>query len=140
VLEAAAAACVHPGLRIVIEGLVDFDRGYFLRLGLFDRSFNPRRPAAALRHLSALLGDADQRYREASLHTEPGWRRIRLEGPRAALEILVALADRNDLAQEIERALAQGLECIDLLTGEPLDPGLPGTAFACAVRHPRSRA
>ncbi|WP_179283192.1 metallophosphoesterase [Bordetella genomosp. 9] len=58
-LEAAVAKRRHPELQVAIEGLVDFDRGYFLRRGLIDRSFNPRLAGAALKHLCALLESLD---------------------------------------------------------------------------------
>ena len=55
VVEVALAAWRYPGICPVIDGLVDVDRGYFLRLGLIDRAYNQRPAAYALRHLQAWL-------------------------------------------------------------------------------------
>lgn len=56
VAETAIAAAMFPRLRITIDSLIDFDRGYFLRRGLFDRSFNPRDSVVLFRTLSVFLG------------------------------------------------------------------------------------
>jgi len=55
VVETAIAAWRYPDLRFVIDGLVDMDRGYFKRVGLIDRAFNPRPASKVLRHLQAVL-------------------------------------------------------------------------------------
>lgn len=140
VLEAAAAAFAYPRLRIVIEGLVDFDRGYFLRLGLIDRSFNPRRPAVMLRHLAALLGAAGWHCRDASRHVAAGRKRIRIEGRDETLDILMADgSDKDRMEQEVNRALSAGHAAWDLSTGERLGPRLQpnhgNASFACAIQY-----
>lgn len=55
VAEAAVAAWAHPQLTVLIDTLVDHDRGYYPRNGLLDRRCNPRAAFFALRHLARLL-------------------------------------------------------------------------------------
>ncbi len=55
VVEAALGAWAHPDLTVLVDTLVDHDRGYFPRHGLLDRRCNPRLAFHALRHLARLL-------------------------------------------------------------------------------------
>ncbi len=120
VLEATLAAYRYPHLRIVIDGLVDFDRGYFLRLGLVDRSFNPRLPALALGHLSAMLASHAPDITEATARSDnSGTHRITLQTTTGDIEILIA---RHAVACDaVTAALTSGARCWMLSNGEPLD-------------------
>ena len=67
VAEALLAAAAHAEVRVLIDGLMDKDRGYHPRPGLIDRRCNPRLAARVLRNLGRHLVGA----REIHL-LEPG--------------------------------------------------------------------
>ncbi len=83
VAEAAVAAWAHPELTVLVDTLVDHDRGYHPRHGLLDRRCNPRPAFFALRHLARLLPKApaevrvEDRDRERVLSVA-GWGRVHL--------------------------------------------------------------
>ncbi len=49
--RAAAAASLEGNLDVFIDTFVDMDRGYFVRIGLVDRRYNPRLSGRVLGHL-----------------------------------------------------------------------------------------
>lgn len=53
VLETACAAFTHPQTDFVIDTFMDVDRGYFMRNGLMDRSYNLRLAGRAFQRLHA---------------------------------------------------------------------------------------
>ena len=110
VLEAVVAAQCYPDLRVVIEGLVDFDRGYFLRLGLVDRSFNPRLPARAARHLQDFLASHGRSALRARACTEDGLCRIDIEHD-AGLAAAVVVGASAPVRATVAAALAAGDRC-----------------------------
>ena len=85
-VEAALSAWRYPDLRVVIDSLVDMDRGYFRRLGLIDRAFNPSIAARVLRHVQPLLAQLDPS--EAVVRREGDT--IRIQTPSGALCIDLA--------------------------------------------------
>lgn len=58
VLEAALCSLAWPDADIFIDTLSDVDRGYFPRVGLVDRRFNPNPAGRALRNLNGALSEA----------------------------------------------------------------------------------
>lgn len=58
VAEALFASHAMPDVGAWLDTLADVDRGYFPRLGLVDRRFNPRLAGRVCRHLNSLLGSA----------------------------------------------------------------------------------
>ena len=53
--EALVAAYAYPNVRVFLDTFVDHDRGYFPRLGLYDRRVNPRKSAYILGNLNKAL-------------------------------------------------------------------------------------
>ncbi len=121
VLEGVLAAYFYPEMRVLIEGMVDFDRGYFLRMGLIDRSFNPRTSALVLKHISALLKTYTGRFARVQKNSEHGVCYIRLEGPTETLVVLIGDNQVKDrLKQEVDTALEIGKTCWDLMDGRSI--------------------
>ncbi len=58
VAEILLAATAWPSVRVMIDGLLDKDRGYHPRPGLIDRRCNPRPAAMVLRRMGRLLASA----------------------------------------------------------------------------------
>ncbi len=59
IAEATVAAWATPGAEVVVDTLVDHDRGYHPRHGLLDRRCNPRPAYHVLRHLGRLLAGVE---------------------------------------------------------------------------------
>ncbi|MEX2562601.1 MAG: metallophosphoesterase, partial [Nitriliruptoraceae bacterium] len=64
-LAALVAAHAHRRTRVVFDTFLDHDRGYFPRVGLFDRRFNPRVGARAVANLAAILAAFDVVLRDS---------------------------------------------------------------------------
>lgn len=92
VVETAIAAWRYPGLRFIIDGWVDVDRGYFLRLGLIDRAFNPRRAAKLLRHLQPLLAQMEPVSSQVRCLREEAGPRFEIATQQGTLHISLAQA------------------------------------------------
>ncbi|MCY4228243.1 MAG: metallophosphoesterase [Gammaproteobacteria bacterium] len=55
IAESMILAWPQDDCRVFCDTLADVDRGYFPRIGLVDRLYNPRNPARIVRHLHRLL-------------------------------------------------------------------------------------
>ena len=53
--EALVAAYAYPEVKVFLDTFVDHDRGYFPRVGLYDRRINPRKSAHVVRTLNTAL-------------------------------------------------------------------------------------
>ena len=53
--EALVAAYAYPDVKVFLDTFVDHDRGYFPRVGLYDRRINPRKSAHIVRNLNIAL-------------------------------------------------------------------------------------
>jgi len=124
IAEATVAAFLYPDLRITLDAMIDFDRGYFLRKGLYDRSFNPRAVASMLRHLSVLLADCAGRFRHARRRSENGMDLIEISNTEETITLLIGTG-RRKRAAEAHSGIMQGAEarcCWDLLKGRRVAP------------------
>jgi hypothetical protein len=53
--EAVIAAYAYPNVKVFLDTFMDHDRGYFPRVGLYDRRINPRKGAHLVRNLNNAL-------------------------------------------------------------------------------------
>jgi hypothetical protein len=53
--EAIIAAYAYSNVRVFLDTFVDHDRGYFPRIGLYDRRINPRKGGKVVKNLQAAL-------------------------------------------------------------------------------------
>lgn len=60
VAEAMVASFAVPGVQVYLDTFGDMDRGYFPRIGLYDRRFNPRRSSHVYRHLQSYLANLQE--------------------------------------------------------------------------------
>ena len=54
-VEAVVASYAYPNVMVFLDTFVDHDRGYFPRVGLYDRRINPRKGAYVVRNLNTAL-------------------------------------------------------------------------------------
>lgn len=109
IAEAAVGAWACPALTVLVDTLIDHDRGYHPRHGLLDRRCNPRPAYPVLRHLTRLLPAAVSPVQVLDTDAErvlaiAGWGRLHL--PRSG-----ATPARGD--------------ALDLITGARMAPGRP---------------
>lgn len=76
VIEAAIAAYAHPDVRVFIDTFMDHDRGYFPRIGLYDRRLNPRLAAFVLRNLNSTLNGYEYLITDLSRRESDDWTTI----------------------------------------------------------------
>ena len=124
VLVTALCSHGHRGHRVFLDTLTDVDRGYFPRVGLIDRLYNPRLAGRALRNLNGALS-------ELPVITELGWTQAEtvLVGQAVAngLTVFLILPEncvvswRIDVPSQLSDARWSAL---DLITGDqqPLTP------------------
>jgi hypothetical protein len=55
VAEAVVAAYTYSNVKVFLDTFIDHDRGYFPRIGLYDRRINPRKAGKVLKNLQAAL-------------------------------------------------------------------------------------
>ncbi|MBL8351316.1 MAG: metallophosphoesterase [Burkholderiaceae bacterium] len=135
-IEAAIAAWRYPRLKLIIDGLIDVDRGYFRRLGLIDRAFNPRAAARALRHLQVLLADLPGSDAEVLRHESAAAVRYEISTSHGMLKLALEAADAT-----APHTTPSGATVYSLLDGCRLDPigaeRVPADALrALAFRFP----
>jgi hypothetical protein len=73
VTEAAIAAYAYPDVRILLDTFMDHDRGYFPRIGLYDRLLNPRKATIVLRNLNAAINKYGPSISRPIKQTSDGW-------------------------------------------------------------------
>ncbi|MBN2335824.1 metallophosphoesterase, partial [Candidatus Bathyarchaeota archaeon] len=113
--ESVVAAYAYPGVRVFLDTFVDHDRGYFPRVGLYDRRINPRKAGHVVRHLQAALN----RY-------GPGIEVTGIDGPGTVTFKSPTAIYRLSLSPDEGVPRISGSRLIDLVTGE-IDPKEPET-------------
>lgn len=117
-MEAAIAAWIYPDIRFVIEGLIDFDRGYFLRKGLFDRSFNPRQAALIYKNTISVLSTYQRDFTLHLIDENDGLKTIEIRNASTTLRFIFAKPNRQpDINSCIASTLLTPTACWDLNTG-----------------------
>ena len=122
VAEAAIAGYAYPGVKILIDTFMDHDRGYFPRVGLYDRRLNPRRAAFVLRHLSSAINRYGAEIVEISKKVSRDWATITFHSPQTIYTL--------KLPQTLNApAVSAEANTIDLTTGTinpcKLNSGVP---------------
>jgi len=68
VAESSIAALAHPETNVFVDTLSDIDRGYFPRLGVVDKMFNPHLGYYVVRHINAVLARRPERLVIEEIH------------------------------------------------------------------------
>jgi len=113
--EAMMAAAAFDRVTIYADTLADNDRGYFPRLGVLDRMFNPRAGCHLVRHMNASLNHAVGKLSPGERVKCPGGLSITLNSDAGA--VLLAVPDTNS---ETVTVMGSG-SIVDLATGELRD-------------------
>jgi hypothetical protein len=110
VAEAVIAGYAYPGVKILLDTFMDHDRGYFPRVGLYDRRLNPRRAAFVLRHLCSAINRYGVEIVETSKKVSRDWATITFHSPQTIYTL--------KLPQTLNApAISAETDTIDLTTG-----------------------
>jgi 3',5'-cyclic AMP phosphodiesterase CpdA len=115
VTESLLVAYAYSNVKVLLDTFIDHDRGYFPRIGLYDRRINPRKGALALRNLHSVLSTygSDISVTEIS---EKDWRILSFVTEKTSFRL--HLPYRKDCIFEPFR----GPSFINLVSGE-INPG-----------------
>ena len=106
-IEATIAAHTYSNVQVFLDTFVDHDRGYFPRLGLYDKRINPRKSAHIIKNFNAALQFYGSDLRSVEVQSDSG--KISLKAGKITYQL--------HLIGE-KPALNEGSIMIDLLTGE----------------------
>jgi len=116
--ESLIAALGSPRVKVFLDTFMDLDRGYFPRMGLYDRLLNPRKGGRVARHLAGAvntLGGHDIDL--GAIKEEGGWRVCGFQTPKHRYELL--LPQRKPGRQRLSNVLEEPSGALmDLETGE----------------------
>jgi len=113
--EAIMAAAAFDRVTVYADTFADNDRGYFPRLGVLDRLWNPRPGFHVVRHLNAALNRIDGNFEPGSAGPCAGGRCVQMTTPAGPVALM--LPDRDSTAMSVPVAGAAGT-WIDLASGE----------------------
>ncbi|MDP6038852.1 MAG: metallophosphoesterase [Candidatus Latescibacteria bacterium] len=116
VAETLSAAWIDSGVELFLDTFEDFDRGYFVRSGLVDRSYNPRLPGRVFRHLTELSNMWPGIFDNAQRLLIDGMPVIRMTGPHHTGFLILPKSPEKSWCFPVEMAPPEG-EMIDLKTG-----------------------
>jgi 3',5'-cyclic AMP phosphodiesterase CpdA len=112
--EAVFAGAACAGVDVILDTFADVDRGYFCRVGLVDRRFNPKLGSRIVRNLFALMNGAAWRLSGAGWGTEDGARFCCAENrSRERLVLVLPGAKGMDLTTLAAGKAFAGAELVD---------------------------
>jgi hypothetical protein len=114
--EAIIAAYAYPNVRVFLDTFVDHDRGYFPRIGLYDRRINPRKGGKVVKNLQAALTRYGSEISVTQIQDDDP-RTIMFASKEKSYQLTLPLKGGTFTAQ-------QGSTVIDLVSGE-INPRKP---------------
>jgi hypothetical protein len=112
--EATIAAYAYPNVQVFLDTFVDHDRGYFPRVGLYDRRINPRKGAYVVRNLNAAVQCYGSEISVTDVQHD--FRGISFRAGNVSYQLHT---DGKGMAP------SRGSKLVDLVTGE-IDPEMTG--------------
>jgi len=109
VLLAAVADYLYS-VRVLLDTFMDHDRGYFPRIGLYDRLLNPRRSALVLRNLNAAVSRYGNPVTEPVVESNRGWKNIGFQSKTTGYSLMLP-----DSLESVVKSY--GGDFVDLVTG-----------------------
>jgi len=114
--ESLVAAAASPRLKVFLDTFVDLDRGYFPRVGLYDRRLNPRRGADVVRHLHNAMDTYGADVRMSSCEESGGWKVLEFRSSETIYRMLLP-HDAGNLDSQVNLNLGSGGQLINLVPG-----------------------
>jgi len=115
--ESLIAALALPRVKVFLDTFMDLDRGYFPRIGLYDRRLNPRKGSYVARHLMGALNTRGSDIELDAVRRKDGWRICTFHAQEHEYDLLLPQrnVERRGLSQVLEES--SGGKIIDLETG-----------------------
>jgi len=113
--ESLVAALGSHRVKVFLDTFMDLDRGYFPRIGLYDRRLNPRKGSYVARHLTGAVNTHDVEL--DTVKHRGGWRICGFHTPKHRYELLLPQrkTERERLSHVLEDLSGM---LMDLETGE----------------------
>jgi hypothetical protein len=114
--ESLISALRSPRVKVFLDTFMDLDRGYFPRIGMYDRRLNPRKGSLLARHLMGAVTKYGVDIELGTVTEKGGWRILKFHSPEYNYELLLPQinVEREGLGTVLE--ISDG-EIIDLETG-----------------------
>ena len=109
--EAIIAAYAYPNVKVFLDTFVDHDRGYFPRVGLYDRRVNPRKAGRVVKNLQAAITRAGPEISVTNI-PDNDLGTIRFASKQSSYKLTLPREDVETFKAQ------QGSTIIDLVTGE----------------------
>jgi 3',5'-cyclic AMP phosphodiesterase CpdA len=114
VAESLIAAMGSPRVKVFLDTFMDLDRGYFPRIGLYDRRLNPRKGACVARRLTGVLDTRSLNVTLGAVTQRGGWRICSFHSPEQRYELLLPQRDTEGKGLDLEEPYG---DLLDLETG-----------------------
>ncbi len=126
IAEALAASLLSETLTVYSDTFADFDRGYFPRLGVVDRRFNPRIGHGVVRTLYGIINHADDPVTAAGIHRQEESIQISLSAAKTSYLVVCPSAPSNtiSLPGTASETLNGNVAVLDCRTGRISKDGL----------------
>jgi len=98
VAESVVAAASAPGVGVFADTFMDLDRGYFPRVGLYDRHLNRRMGGYVLAHLQGVLNDYGPEVNVLGRREAPGGDVVTFESSKATFELFLPSSVKPDVS------------------------------------------
>ena len=121
VAESVVAAASTANVEVFVDTFMDLDRGYFPRVGLYDRRLNRRLGSYVLAHLQGVLNDYGPDITLGERWECSGWNGFSFETARADFNLFLPQSGSSDPGTALEaRAPAEGrrkAKMVNLVSG-----------------------
>jgi hypothetical protein len=92
VAESVVGAAATANVEVFVDTFMDLDRGYFPRVGLYDRRLNRRLGSYVLAHLQGVLNDYGPDVKFGDRWESSGWHGFSFETARAVFNLFLPLS------------------------------------------------
>ncbi len=93
VAESVVGAAAATNVNVFVDTFMDLDRGYFPRVGLYDRRLNPRMGSHVLAYLQGVLNDYGPEVILGDVWKTAGWNGFAFETSRAVFNMFLPASD-----------------------------------------------
>ena len=120
VAESVVAAAHPPGVGVFADTFMDLDRGYFPRVGLYDRRLNRRTGGYVLTHLQGVLNDYGPEVNVEGRREVQGGDIVSFMSSKATFELFLPSAGKPEVSFPVTGKFSEGWKkvvMVDLVSG-----------------------
>jgi len=116
-VESLVGAMRSQRVKVFLDTFMDLDRGYFPRIGLYDRWLNPRKSSNVMRHLMGILKTLCSGIELDAVSQRDGWRFYTFHSSEQRFGLLLPQINMERKGLDLDLEEFSGSEIIDLETG-----------------------